>query len=122
MTRSPTVVLAIVGDLITVLFRSRANGRESIPPAATGYLPGAQDAPAPRKSRHQIRVGDVKPILPPGERSRDCEAGYLGPLAPSRIPSLLALEVSSRWSSTAQTITASTQPPTLTMPLPSKMI
>jgi hypothetical protein len=79
VTRSLTVVLAIVGDLIAVLFRCR-DRRESIPPAATGSLPGAQNPAAPPKSRHEIGLGGPESILPLGERSGDCETGHLCPV------------------------------------------
>jgi putative transposase len=42
------------------------------------------------------------------QRSGDCEAGYIRPLAPSRIPAFLALEVSSCWPSGASQESAST--------------
>jgi hypothetical protein len=86
VTRSLSVALAVVYDLS---------------PAATGSLPRAQDPPMSANSRHEIRLGGAEPILSMGKRSGDCEARDVRPLAPSGIPSLLALEVSSRWSSSA---------------------
>ncbi len=87
-------------DRCPVSFPRCRDRRESISLAATGSLPGAQNPPGAAQSRHEIRLGGPEPILPMGERSGYCEAGYLCPLAPSGIPSLLALEVSPRWSST----------------------
>jgi len=49
--------------------------------------------PTPPKPHHEIRLGGPEPILPLGESSGIREAEYLDPLAPSGIPSLLALEV-----------------------------
>jgi len=92
----PSLALALARDLIRVLFRSRAAviAEKSVPAAPTGSLSGAQDPPESPKRRREIRLGDPEPILPMGERSGDCQAGYVGPLAPSWIPSILALELS----------------------------
>ncbi len=102
MTRSLTLVLAIVGDLIAVLFRSRAAviAENLFLRRQLALYLERKNPPAPPQSRHEIRLGGPEPILPMGERSGYCEAGYLCPLAPGGIPSLLALEVSPRWSST----------------------
>jgi hypothetical protein len=100
---SLAVALAIVCDLIRVLFRSRASVIvENL--FLRRQLALYQERKTRRhrpNSRHEIRLGDPEPILPLGERSGDCEAGYFRPLAQSGIPSLLALEVSSRRSSSA---------------------
>jgi hypothetical protein len=101
--RSFALALAIVWDLIRVLFRSRA-----AVVAENLFLRRQLALYLERKTRRlrptpatKFALAMLSPILSLGERSGDCQAGHVGPLAPSRIPSLLALEVSVRWPSSA---------------------
>jgi hypothetical protein len=101
--RSLAVVLVVVCDLVRVLFRSR--------PAvmAENLLLRRQLALyVERKTRRRrptpaikVALFNPEPFLSLDERSGDCEAGYVHPLAPGGIPSLVALEVSARWPPTA---------------------
>ena len=88
-------------DSCTVPIPNCRDCRESVLTVTTGALSGAQDPSAPPKLRREIRLGDTEPILPLAERSGDCQTGYVGPLAPSGISSILALEIAARRASSA---------------------
>ena len=58
----------------------------------TGALPGAKGQTTAGRRFHPVDDGDPEPDVPVARCAREREAGWATPLAPQRIPALLALD------------------------------
>src|SRR5579863_6627796 len=66
---------------------------ESLPSETTGAVPGAEDQTTTRRRFHPVDDGHPEPNVPVARCADECESGHATPLAPQRIPTLLAMEV-----------------------------
>src|ERR1700724_1427879 len=74
-------------------FPQRSSRGEPFPAQATGAFPGAEGQTTAGRRFHPVDDGNPEPYVSVARCARECEARYATPLAPQRIPALLALEV-----------------------------
>jgi len=67
------------------LLEGGAHGREHVASAPTRTVQGAERCSPPTFANHEADSGFSEPILQLAQRSHDCEAEHIHPVAPSRL-------------------------------------